>query len=589
MVFTRMRIAARLALGFGLVIAFLAIVAATSLVRLSEFNRSVEDLAAVRVPKLISVAASVESLLQTSRQMRDVLILDDEKQIKDSLGAVHRARQQRREQLEKLASTATAGKEKELVQALVDAEGKYGPHEEEFLKAGQRGDYAGAKDVMLERVRPAQLAYLEAIKKVSDHQAERSQREAADAHASYRGTWVLVSSLAVLAVLAGVILSVVVARAITRPLQRTVDVLRSVAAGDFTRRLDVDRRDEIGDIATAVNQAVDSISGALAEVRQAAGQAASASQQLSTASQSLSSGAQEQASSLEETAASLEEISSTVKQNADSSQQANQLATQSRQTAERGGEVVSTAVTAMGEITTASKKIAVITATIDEIAFQTNLLALNAAVEAARAGEQGRGFAVVAAEVRALAQRAAAAAKEIKGLIEDTVGKVQAGSDAVTRSGQTLEEIVTSVKRVTDIIAEIAAASREQTSGIDQVNRAVAQMDQVVQANAAQTEELSSTAQTMAAQAQQLQALVGRFELGDEHARAVPGAQPAAAPAGGTAPAASPARVLTAARRAVARPAPRARPERPVAPAAEPLVPLAAANGRGHHDGFEEF
>jgi methyl-accepting chemotaxis protein len=209
----------------------------------------------------------------------------------------------------------------------------------------------------------------------------------------------------------------------------------------------------------------------------------------------------------------LEQITGTVKQNADNARQANQLAVGSRDTAEKGGEVVSQAVSAMREINEASKKIADIITTIDEIAFQTNLLALNAAVEAARAGEQGRGFAVVAAEVRSLAQRSATAAKEIKALIQDSVQKVQDGSGLVNKSGQTLQDIVSSVKKVTDIIGEIAAASQEQSGGIDQVNKSVSQMDQVVQSNAAQTEELSSTAQAMSAQAQQLQALVGQFKL----------------------------------------------------------------------------
>jgi methyl-accepting chemotaxis protein len=242
---------------------------------------------------------------------------------------------------------------------------------------------------------------------------------------------------------------------------------------------------------------------------------AAASQHVSAGVAQLSSGSQEQASSLEETAASLEEITGTVKQNADNARQVNQLALGSRDVAERGGQVVDTAVAAMGEINKSSKKIADIITTIDEIAFQTNLLALNAAVEAARAGEQGRGFAVVASEVRNLAQRSATAAKEIKALIQDSVSKVESGSELVNKSGQTLGEIVSSVKRVTDIIGEIATASEEQSSGIDQVNRAVTRMDQVVQTNAAQSEEMSSTAQALTAQAGQLQILVAKFKLGE--------------------------------------------------------------------------
>ncbi len=326
--------------------------------------------------------------------------------------------------------------------------------------------------------------------------------------------------ITIVVLLVGVGLSVflgfVIARMIARPLAEAVGVLQGVAEGDMTRRLDIHTKDEVGHMAEALNKAVEGMGHALKEVGVAADQAATASQQLSAASEQLSSGAQEQASSLEETAASLEEITSTVKQNADNAKQANQLAVGSRDTAEKGGQVVTSAVEAMGEINKASKKIADIITTIDEIAFQTNLLALNAAVEAARAGEQGRGFAVVAAEVRNLAQRSATAAKEIKALIQDSVGKVEAGSELVNKSGQTLEEIVTSVKRVTDIIAEIAAASQEQSTGIDQVNKAVTQMDQVTQSNAAQTEELSSTAQSLAAQAEEMQALVGRFKLGED-------------------------------------------------------------------------
>jgi methyl-accepting chemotaxis protein len=255
---------------------------------------------------------------------------------------------------------------------------------------------------------------------------------------------------------------------------------------------------------------------ALLEVSGIATALASASQQLSAASEEISSGAQEQASNLEETASSLEEITSTVKQNADNAQQANQLAVGAREVAEKGGQVVASAIDGMTEINRSSKKIAEIITAIDEIAFQTNLLALNAAVEAARAGEQGRGFAVVAGEVRNLAQRSAAAAKEIKELIQDSVRKVETGSELVNKSGQTLQEIVTSVKRVTDIVSEIAAASREQSSGIDQVSRAVAQMDQVTQANASQTEELSGTAQSLSGQAQELQDVVGRFKLSQD-------------------------------------------------------------------------
>jgi len=324
----------------------------------------------------------------------------------------------------------------------------------------------------------------------------------------------------VFAMVLSMILGVFIARKISQPLAQAVGVLRAVAGRDLTQRLDIDTRDELGALAEAINTAVVAIHQALSEVRTVADELATASQELSGAADQISSGAQEQASGLEETAASLEEVAATVRQNADNAKQAAQLAASSRTIAEKGGAVVGSAVEAMGDITQSSKRIGDIITTIDEIAFQTNILALNAAVEAARAGEQGRGFAVVAAEVRDLAQRSAAAAKEIKSLIGDSAEKVATGSQHVNTSGETLREIVTSVKRVTDMIGEIAAASNEQTTGIEQVNKAVSQMDQVTQSNAAQTEELSSTAQSLAGKGEQLQRLVARFRLdaGDDAA-----------------------------------------------------------------------
>lgn len=295
-----------------------------------------------------------------------------------------------------------------------------------------------------------------------------------------------------------------------------LESVNAVADGRFDIVIPDLGSDSIGQVAAALQQAVTAVQAALTEVRDVAGTVSSAAEQLSEASREITAGAQTQASSLEETASSLEEITSTVKQNSDNAQQARQLANGSRDIAERGGSVVSDAVQAMGEINQSSKKIADIITTIDEIAFQTNLLALNAAVEAARAGEQGRGFAVVAAEVRNLAQRSASAAKEIKTLIQDSVRKVENGTDLVNKSGQTLSEIVNSVKRVTDIVSEIAAASKEQLAGIEQVNKAVSQMDRVTQGNASQTEEMSGTASSLLSHSVQLSDLVGRFRLDGE-------------------------------------------------------------------------
>jgi methyl-accepting chemotaxis protein len=353
------------------------------------------------------------------------------------------------------------------------------------------------------------------MEQVSDRIEAASTAAEREGQASVQLTRRLMAGIILASMLLLGIASVLIIRAVVPPLRETAALVNDIAdgEGDLTRRLVVRNEDEIGGLAEGFNRFVQTMHDIIAQSQEVVTNVAAAARQTSAAAAQLSSGAQEQAASLEQTAASLEQITGTVQQNADSAQQANQLAGGSRDTAEEGGRVVSEAVGAMQAIHDASKKIADIIATIDEIAFQTNLLALNAAVEAARAGEQGRGFAVVAAEVRNLAQRAATAAREIKGLILDSVGKVEAGSRFVSRSGETLDRIVVAVKQVTGIVAEIAAASQEQARGIEQVNRAVTQMDQVVQSNAAQTEELSSTARGLSAGAEQLQALIGRFRL----------------------------------------------------------------------------
>ncbi|MDB4945709.1 MAG: hypothetical protein JWP97_5243 [Labilithrix sp.] len=334
-------------------------------------------------------------------------------------------------------------------------------------------------------------------------------------------------ALTALSVAIAIVVAFVVGRSIASPLKTVVDVLERLARGDLGGRLELDRGDEVGLMAKALNGSLESVSATLAGVREVSFLVSDASARLADTTRHLAGGAQEQAAALEETAASLEEIGTTVKENTAKAERAAQLANGARDTAVRGGVVVGSAVSAMDEIARASKKIADILLTIDEIAFQTNLLALNAAVEAARAGEQGRGFAVVAAEVRSLAQRTGSAAKDIRVLIADSSTKVAAGTEQVNASGRTLEEIVSAVKQVTDVVAEIAAASRAQNMGIDHVNVAVTQIDQVTQRNAAETEELSTTAASLSDKSAQLQELVDVFQLAGSAMDAAPVARPA--------------------------------------------------------------
>ncbi len=301
--------------------------------------------------------------------------------------------------------------------------------------------------------------------------------------------------------------------AISGSVEQVSAVLRALSDGDLTARMDGDFRGVFARMRDDANATVAQLTGIVSGIQQAAGHINAAASEIAAGNDDLSRRTEQQAASLEETAASMEELTSTVKQNADNARQANQLAQGAAGVAAQGGQVVEQVVTTMNEIDASSKKIADIISVIDGIAFQTNILALNAAVEAARAGEQGRGFAVVAGEVRALAQRSAGAAKEIKQLIEESVDKVTEGSALVREAGSTMHEIVTSVQRVTDIMADISAASQEQSSGIEQVNRTVTQMDETTQQNAALVEEATAAARSMEEQARQLSAAVAVFRL----------------------------------------------------------------------------
>ena len=340
----------------------------------------------------------------------------------------------------------------------------------------------------------------------------------------------------VFAVVLLVALSVYFTKTVTEPLRKLLQAMQRISEGDLVVSLKIDStsRDEIAEASGALNILVDELNSALVKVANAAGIVYTGSQELSSATVQLSSSAQEQASSLEETAASMEEMTSTVKQNADNALQADTLAGDSREAADEGVVMASSIKRSMDLITTSSKKIGDIIGVIDEIAFQTNLLALNAAVEAARAGEHGKGFAVVAAEVRNLAQRSATAAKEIKELIQDSLDKVGDGAHLVSISGAKLEGIVTKAKQVADLITEISASSQEQASGIEQVNRAIVQMDTVTQSNAAQVEELSSTSQSLSSQAEYMQELVSHFKLNTNGVMHVQTSRTAGNPSGAT-------------------------------------------------------
>jgi methyl-accepting chemotaxis protein-1 (serine sensor receptor) len=490
---------------------------------------------------------------------------------------------------------------------------------ESFLKTSEQSRVAN------DALKKSTDAFLGYIDKATDKMVAAGH---ADFELAQRVTIIMVAIALVLTIGCWLFIS----RMLLRPLRDANDHFDKIAAGDLAHRVEVRSQNEIGLLYSGLRRMQESLTRTVSTVRRGVEEINVGSREISAGNTDLSSRTEQQAASLEETAASMEELASTVKQNADNARQANQLAASASDVAERGGSAVAEVVNTMQGISASSRKISEIVSVIDGIAFQTNILALNAAVEAARAGEQGKGFAVVAGEVRSLAQRSAQAAKEIKGLIEDSVTKVGAGSQQVERAGATMQEIVASVKRVTDIMGEISAASDEQSSGIDQVNRAVSQMDEVTQQNAALVEQAAAAAGSLEEQAQRLAEAVAVFKINESqiidvsaqrvaapvrtrvpprvpapaaetqqqaaevprlnHSAARPAAKAAPASAGERAARRQPIPAdegATTARPArTTRPAPSAA----AAPAATPRKPAAMANGKAHtvsDDDWESF
>jgi len=418
--------------------------------------------------------------------------------------------------------------EKELQARIQDAEGKqlfaevgekrktYVGIRDGIFKAKQQageGSEAEVKHLTDTQMVPAMNAYIDAVQKLLDHQNLVFQEADDEINAIYESGQRILIAIGLAALALGTILAWRLSRSITTPLSNAVAIARTVAAGDLSSKIDVKSHDETGQLLVALKEMNESLLRTVIEVRSGADTISTASQQIAAGNQDLSSRTEQQAGSLEETASSMEELTATVRQNADNARQANSLAEAATAVAAKGGEVIDQVVGTMGEINDSARKVVEIIGVIDGIAFQTNILALNAAVEAARAGEQGRGFAVVASEVRNLAQRSAAAAKEIKALIGNSVERVEIGSKLVNEAGATMEDIVESVRRVTDIMGEITAASREQTSGIEQINQAITQMDQVTQQNAALVEQASAASEAMQDQSAKLAQLVSVFKL----------------------------------------------------------------------------
>ncbi|HEY5801850.1 MAG TPA: methyl-accepting chemotaxis protein, partial [Burkholderiaceae bacterium] len=486
--------------------------------------------------------------------MRDVLITLDSEVVKKEIAQIEAAGAVVSSALTQLDKTITDPKGRENLQALVEVRSRFVKQRDAFIAAAREEQKETARTILNTELEPTLNAYAATLDKLIKYQSDLMVEAGKKSEAEAASTRMQILALSAAAAIISALLAGFATRSITVPLNEAGDVARRVADGDLTSTIVVTSNDETGSMLQALKDMNDSLVKIVSEVRSGTDTIATASAEIADGNQDLSSRTEQQAGSLEETASAMEELTSTVKQNADNARQANQLAGSASEVAVKGGAVVAQVVDTMESINESSRKIVDIISVIDGIAFQTNILALNAAVEAARAGEQGRGFAVVASEVRSLAQRSAAAAKEIKTLIGDSVDKVGAGSRLVAEAGSTMDEVVASVRRVTDIMAEIASASIEQSTGIEEVNRAITQMDETTQQNAALVEQASAAAEAMQDQAASLSRTVGAFRLA-QNAQAVRAPARKRAPLAVAAPrAAKPATAPAAPAKAAAKP-----------------------------------
>ena len=508
-----LKISARLSLVFGLLLLLLAAIAFVGINRLHYLDATTTRITSNISPKIEAAREMSYQAADVTRMTRNLILVKDEAVRTTNRQTLEQSRAETDRQMAILDKLVDNDRSRELLAALKTRLADYRSFTNAVADLAMANRPEEATQMLFGERNKTQAAYLGALREMVEFTSEQMNK-AADAASSAAETAIdIMVATAVLAVVLGVVSAWLITRSITHPLNRAVAVADRVAQGDLGEPIEVQSTDETGRMLTALQRMQESLARTVGQVRGNAEGVASASAQISQGNEDLSSRTEEQASSLEQTAASMEELTSTVKQNADNARQANQLAVSASEVAVKGGAVVGKVVETMASIDASSRKIVEIIGVIDGIAFQTNILALNAAVEAARAGEQGRGFAVVAGEVRNLAQRSAAAAKEIKDLIGDSVGKVDAGTALVSEAGRTMDDIVGSVRRVTDIMGEITAASQEQTSGIEQINQAITQMDQVTQQNAALVEEASAAAQSLQEQAGSLVQSVSIFKL----------------------------------------------------------------------------
>jgi methyl-accepting chemotaxis protein len=569
---SNMKVGIRLGLGFCLVLFFLVAVTVVGIYNMKLIQDRLENVVGVNnvVNRLvIDMRANVGDRITSLRILTLLSEPDDMapemKRVNDLAAAYDVAQKKLTDKFEKEAQTTA--QEKDLLKQIKEHEATAMPAIAKASEMWLGGKAEDATKVLIREIRPSQkkwMAALEQLAALEEKSTELATRDAENAYTVARNTML---GLGGLAVLLGIFAAVVITRGLIKQLggepDYTARIASSIAHGDLSISIDTSHADK-GSLLMEVREMRNSLKDIVGQVRVGTETIGTASREIAAGNIDLSSRTEMQASSLEKTASAMEELTSTVKQNADNAREANLLAATASDVARKGGDVVSQVVDTMGSINTSANKIVDIIGVIDGIAFQTNILALNAAVEAARAGEQGRGFAVVASEVRNLAQRSAAAAKEIKTLIGDSVEKVERGSKLVGQAGVTMDEVVASVKRVTDIMSEISNASQEQSAGIEQVNRSIIEMDAMTQQNAALVEQAAAAAQSLQDQASELAQVVSVFKLVEgEQVHVAQQSVLETAPVAAPKPAARPAaRVKPALKRPAAAAAPAARPKK---------------------------
>lgn len=509
--FANLKVGNKLLIGFGITALLTVVIALFALLRIDQINQVIDAQNNLRMHKLEPLYVVREALDQTGLAARNAFVFTDNAGAMHELDLLDQERKLYMYTLAKMTPLFTGDPEFSKMSDNLLAMAKELDRPRRYRESGDMDAYG---KFLINECSPLRRKIVENIAEVLQtvqHEVDAKSEEANRVTAQSK---IIIPIATAIVLLLSTILGIFITRMIVRPLNRAVNIAQTVAAGDLTSHIEATSKDETGQLLQALKEMNESLVHIVSDVHDGTEAIASASNQIARGNMDLSERTEQEASALQETASSMEELTSTVKQNADNARQASSLSLSASQVAIRGGEVVGQVVTTMNDINYSAKKIADIIGVIDGIAFQTNILALNAAVEAARAGEQGRGFAVVASEVRNLAQRSATAAKEIKVLIDDSVGKVDDGSKLVVQAGETMTEVVNSVKRVTDIVAEISAASQEQSSGIEQINRAIVQMDQVTQQNAALVEQAAAAAGSLNDQAAKLERTVGVFKIG---------------------------------------------------------------------------